>query len=225
MVPVQGAPFSAEQVTTGTRVFADGTRQPQGEGRIKIYRDFEGHERIDRGDSTGPPGRPIPPRLRIAEVRDPVAGQQYILDLVNHVAHRFALQVMTQKSYEDAAAARAAAEDPPPVRPGTKRQSLGTKNFGGEPATGVLFTNVYPAGARGNDQQVTVLNENWTSQYLRRPVYTKLTSPFPPIQGERVMQLINISHLDPDPALFAVPSGYSVVDETGPFKIIFPAQQ
>lgn len=40
--------------------------------------------------------------------------------------------------------------------------------------------------------------------------------------GEAVTTLSNYTHDEPDAALFQVPAGYAVVDESGPFTIVTP---
>jgi len=40
--------------------------------------------------------------------------------------------------------------------------------------------------------------------------------------GEAVTTLSNYTHDEPDAALFQVPAGYAVGDESGPFTIVTP---
>jgi hypothetical protein len=68
----------------------------------------------------------------------------------------------------------------------------------------------------GNDRPISATTENWISLDLNAVVLSK-TSDLG--QGERIQALVNISQAEPDPALFQVPVGYQVIDETGPFTI------
>jgi hypothetical protein len=68
----------------------------------------------------------------------------------------------------------------------------------------------------GNDHPVSATTENWISLDLNAVVLSKTSDPG---QRERIQALVNISQAEPDPALFQVPTGYKVIDETGPFTI------
>jgi hypothetical protein len=42
-----------------------------------------------------------------------------------------------------------------------------------------------------------------------------------PRSGDTTMRLKNLSTAEPDPSLFQLPSGYKIVDETGPVTLKF----
>jgi hypothetical protein len=208
---VAGAPYSAEQHTQHFHTLPSGT-QPNGPGAsIRVYRDSRGRTRTERNptqrpNQSGYSGTPI----LIIELRDPVAGYQYLFDTQNRVAHRFPLKAMNEESL------------PPrnsnanPGEPTVTRESLGNQIIDGDPAVGLKITYTYPAGARGNDAPFSEIHEIWVSQYLKIPVLTKTTDP---LNYDSVLELKNISRIEPDPNLFIVPAGYAIVDENGPVEI------
>jgi hypothetical protein len=61
----------------------------------------------------------------------------------------------------------------------------------------------------GNDREIVITIEYWRSRDLNIQLLTKKNDPR---QGETVTQLTKISRSEPDPALFTVPSGYTVED-------------
>jgi hypothetical protein len=85
--PVLNAPYSGEEVTEQSQVLADGTRitRPNLGPQQKVWRDSQGRVRTERPmgprrDNNDPPV--------IVQISDPPAGYVYVLDTVNHVAHR-----------------------------------------------------------------------------------------------------------------------------------------
>jgi hypothetical protein len=91
----------------------------------------------------------------------------------------------------------------------TSTRDLGTRNFFGVAAKGVQRSYQIPAGAIGNRQPITVSNETWTAPDLQIIVYHKRSDPR---SGALVYQLASLSRTEPAPALFTVPSDYSVRD-------------
>jgi hypothetical protein len=112
-----------------------------------------------------------------------------------------------------AAAARVRANITPPQ---ISTESLGTQTIDGVQAQGTRITRVIPAGAQGNDAPITITTDNWYSPELQLTLLTVTTDPR---SGVQTTKYNNFSQAEPDPALFMVPSGYSVVDETSDFTI------
>jgi len=75
-------------------------------------------------------------------------------------------------------------------------------------ATGTRVTRSIAVGAAGNDRAIQVVTETWYSPDLQVVVMSKTSDPR---FGESVYQLTNIARAEPDPASFAVPSGYTVM--------------
>ena len=68
------------------------------------------------------------------------------------------------------------------------------------------MTRTIPAGEIGNAQPLQIIRETWFSQDLGVPVMTSVSDPR---TGTTVTQLTNILRVEPDPALFQAPAGYT----------------
>jgi hypothetical protein len=199
---VTDAPYSAERTGDTSSNLAGIAGLSHVSDPAKIYRDSSGRTRTEMprmssqpGDAQGPPIFP--------EIDDPDAGVQIILDPLHKIAHRFALP-------------GPATNPPPQVVPDSGHpdsvesdKDLGEETIGGVKATGYLRTYRIPAGARGNDREITETTESWYSPDLRIIVRAKFNT----VTQTSGWQLTNMSTAEPDPALFEIPAGYTVVDE------------
>jgi hypothetical protein len=221
-----GRPYSAEEIYQQTQTLADGTRVLRSNPSSFLYRDSAGRTRTERHSPPPSIGKQavVP---AIPEIFDPVAKCIYYLDAANHVAHRVELSqplnpltppqgLVFPMASPIALTMTATPGAKPAVRPETSTESLGTQIIEGVPAQGRRTTSTYPAGAFGNTEPISVINEIWTSLDLNAVIAAKTIDPR---QGDRIQALTNISRTEPDPALFQVPSGYKVINETGPFTI------
>ncbi len=189
--PVTGAPYSATETREMQQKLADGN-QISHQNQSKVYRDGQGRLRMEH---TTPQGD-----VRIA-IFDPVAGFAYMLDPAKQTAVKRALPTPKQNS-----------SDTPPAphhrfAATTQTQDLGTQTIAGLAATGTRTTETIPAGAIGNSEAIVVTREIWTSTALKVPVLIKSSDPR---FGNSTMQLSNVVQGEPDPALFQVPSNYTV---------------
>jgi hypothetical protein len=75
--------------------------------------------------------------------------------------------------------------------------------------TGKRLTHTIETGRIGNDRPLTTATETWFSPDLQMPLLTKAEDPQ---FGQHVRKLVNIRTGDPDPALFQIPSDYTVRD-------------
>ena len=78
---------------------------------------------------------------------------------------------------------------------------------------------VIPAGQVGNEQPLTVVDEQWSSTDLNVLVMTRHVDPR---TGESSYRLTNVTRAEPDASLFMVPADYTVRD-TGIRKILDPS--
>ena len=78
------------------------------------------------------------------------------------------------------------------------------------------MTSTYAVDTEGNDRPIVVVNETWMSPALKVVILNKSSDPR---SGEHTQKLTNINQGEPAAELFAPPSDYSVVDETGPFTL------
>jgi hypothetical protein len=95
----------------------------------------------------------------------------------------------------------------------SSKENLGGKTIGGVYAEGTRTTRVYPAGAEGNDRDITVVSERWISPELGIEVFSKTSDPR---SGESTTELHNLNRAEPDPALFQVPADYKIQSQPEP---------
>ena len=88
-------------------------------------------------------------------------------------------------------------------------KDLGTREFSGVKATGVLRSYEIPAGEIGNRNPIVVSTETWTSPELQAVVYQKRSDPR---SGDFVFRAESLKREEPAAALFTVPSDYTVKD-------------
>jgi hypothetical protein len=221
-VAVTGAPYSGTQTRQSVQTLPDGTHITHAFGpETTAYRDSSGRVRTERTLFPGMAAQSGKPQLVTVQVDDPVGGYRYVLDSQNRVAHRMPL--------------KAGASGPPTVptpaasytAPNgitTTSEPLGTQVMFGVSVTGTKSTTVYPAGSRmGNDKPVTQTSENWTAPQLGLIVLSKSTTAD---GSQNTVSIPDLSMNEPAAALFQVPAGYKVVDETtGSFTITLQVAQ
>jgi hypothetical protein len=231
MRAVVNAPYSGDQVVEQVQTLADGTHITRKGAAQKMYRDSLGRTRTERQVFAGLAlsGR-MPESPTVVEITDPVAKVQYTLDTANKVAHR--QQLGTPPTNLPQAAVRtgtvgvtgsgggaggavangvgAIGQMPNGmVRPTMAQEKLGTQTIEGVLAEGTRMTSTYAVDTECNDRPIVVVNETWMI----------LNKSSDPRSGEHTQKLTNISQGEPPAELFAPPSDYSVVDETGPFTL------
>lgn len=226
---VTASPLSYEETRDHSQVLADGTRITQKRFTTVMYRDSVGRTRMERpmfffgGFPNSPPG---PQSLKLIEITDPIAGIQYVLDTQNHVAYRFPFTVLQRPTLQrtppvtgdpntgstsgnPSSAKSGSTPSADPQFPRRSTESLGTQVVEGVYVEGQRETTVFPIGSEGNDRPITQTCEVWTSPDLQMPVLSKCSDLR---NGDTVIRLTNIDRSEPDPSLFQVPAGYSIVD-------------
>jgi hypothetical protein len=201
---VTGAPFSANISTQTSQTLADGnTIQHTTSGTIA--RDSQGRTRRDITlPNIGPfaTSGGTPPHA--VDINDPVAGVQYILDQDRKVAHEMRLRGHGKHRNMTTPGPMLAPDD---RNNEVTTTSLGTQMVDGVEAQGTRYTRTIPAGQIGNSKPITIVTERWYSPYLQIVVMNKRTDP---MSGDSVTQFTDIQRGEPDPALFQVPSDYTV---------------
>lgn len=204
---VTGAPFSAVAVSETTQTLADGnhiTRKTQ----TNIFRDSQGRIRKEITLSGfGPIASSEQPKTFVV-INDPVAGTTLVLHPDQKTAQKLGNPFGEMKG-----AMRRAMRDKMELRreekegANLKREDLGTQTIAGVSAQGTRVTKTIPAGQIGNEKPITIVREVWYSNDLQTPVMSKRSDPW---SGETTYTLTNIQRAEPDAALFAVPSDYTV---------------
>lgn len=230
--PVKGAPYTADAVTETTQTLADGNRISR-KSTSTVYRDSEGRTRREETMAAIGPWAAAGDPPQTIFIHDPVAGADYVLNPQTHTAHKlpsgagFAMaarpgpgkQVVAMSrgrmSAQVAAAAKAGetatleTAGPQRVRADIKKESLGKRMIEGVEAEGTRSTVTIPAAAIGNERPITSVSERWYSPALQTVVMSQRSDPR---FGDTAYRLINIRAGDPPPALFEVPSDYTIQD-------------
>jgi hypothetical protein len=212
-LPVQGAPYSGEGVTTVTQTLADGTRIER-TVRAKFYRDSEGRMRREQtilglgalGESTA------------VTIVDPVARVTYALNPATHEGRRSAMPRDTWFGPPPPP------PPPPPPGGGMRRggspagvpntpEPLGTRQIEGIAATGTRRTEIIPAGRIGNDRPIEITDERWESLELK---VLLLSRHHDPRTGDVEYRLTNVNRSDPPRELFTPPEDYTIRDAPPP---------
>jgi hypothetical protein len=198
---VQGAPYLAQAVTQFTQTLADGNHI-QRTNTASIARDSQGRTRTER--SFGAIGALSPARgaARTVVIYDPVAGLSYALDPNSHTAR--SMPIPAGRPADGPANGNAR---PPRRLTSAKTDDLGTQVIQGVSAQGKRITRTISAGEQGNEKEIDIVTETWYSPDLQVIVMSKSSDPR---FGESTYQLNGISRAEPDPALFTVPSDYTV---------------
>ncbi len=89
----------------------------------------------------------------------------------------------------------------------TQIHTLDGKMINGVYALGYRLTNTTPAGEQGNDRPLTRVSEWWCSPELKMTVASANTDL---LAGDRTIELSHVDRGQPDPALFHLPVGYQI---------------
>jgi hypothetical protein len=191
---VKGAPYSAEAARETTQTLADGTHIRRSE-TYTIYRDGEGRVRRESGDEV--------------LISDPVAGMTYLLHTKEQTAQKLPLPG-TDPQEAKRKEASGKAEPTKPAGIDTKSESLGKRQMEGLDVEGRRVTTVFAEGKRGNDRPMQMVHESWWSPELHVNILWKLSDP---MVGDTEERLTNVQRVEPDPALFQVPAGFTMESE------------
>jgi hypothetical protein len=207
---VEHEPMMLVQHVTTTRVRPDGVTQVS-ESEIRVYRDGAGRFRVEQ--TTTGNGRSIPGRVTIF---DPVAlisvawFPRSTTAQLTYVAPR---KKETAEDLQRRAEQRARSEAYWRDNPNSGGdEMLGTKTMLGEPVVGKRETRVF--WPSNGDSGFKIVTENWMSHDLQIPLKTDIDDS----RGSHIARVVTELHREePDPALFAVPQGYKLVEQMRPF--------
>ncbi len=210
---VTGAPYSAQAVTEFTQTLGDGTHI-QRSSSTSVARDSQGRTRTEQTmTSIGPLSASDGASRTTIFIQDPVAGMSYVLDPKAQTARETQITSRGPRFQGPGANGAARAQRPQDAAVGSRRgpaaqtEDLGTQVIQGVNAEGKRVTRTIPVGQAGNDRAIEIVTETWFSPDLQVVVMSKSSDPR---FGDSVYRLTNISRAEPDPALFAVPAGYTV---------------
>ena len=235
---LKGAPYSAEFVNDFVQTLADGNRIVH-HSTGRVYRDSEGRVRREEDRPSGPPAISITdpiagvsyslnPETQIA-LKTPALAGTIILDKLQG-----ALAGARIEARIDGHAEARTVEPGTVVLPdgaattvefnggrlslrrsndGEKRaeETLPSRVIEGVVADGRLTTTTIAAGAAGNERELIITVEEWTSPELHVLVLTEHKDPR---NGDSSYRLTSINRNEPQASLFEVPSDYRI-RETG----------
>jgi len=212
---ITGKPFSATEERHSLEVLGDGTRIENMQTN-RLFRDADGRTRVEEMNGT-------------VTINDPVAHVQIQLDPATKTAHKQTGRTFFYNStangvfqtggfgyaYAFTTARPGQANLPAGVMSETT-ENLGMQQINGVTAEGVRTTMVIPKGQIGNNRDIKIVTEHWSSSDLQMLVKSANSDPR---FGDTTYQLTKITHGAPDAALFQIPADYTVAEQRNPALI------
>jgi hypothetical protein len=208
--PLVNAPFTAIVNTEWTRPLPSGGNYTFVNQR-RVARDARGRIYEERW-LLAPKGSEDQSRMNVIQIADPNAHTLYNCFMLQTphrcVLDKFAEPALT--SYKPALIP----SGPLPNNMGTRtHEDLGTRSIAGIDTVGTRDTSNFNAGVMGSDQPFSSWREFWQAPQLGVNLYSEAMSPN---AGKQVFTLSDVSLADPDPRLFELPEGFTVVDRRKP---------
>ena len=214
---VKNQPYKAQANTETRRTLADGSHITQSTTAM-VARDSEGRtvSAQKAGDS-----------LTITAIFDPVAKTHIDYNSDTKIAHVLAMPTQTGSPSQVSVALSGAGPSSGNVgffvqsravpsqltAKHTTTEPLGTKTIEGIQVTGTRTTSTIPAGAIGNEEDLTTTREEWYSADLKLVVQSTQNDPR---FGQTTYTLNDIQQGSPDEALFQVPTDYKIEEIPDP---------
>jgi hypothetical protein len=207
---VAGCPFSAVVEITHTQTLGDGSHVVT---KIKAlsYRDSSGRVGYQSFTVTDT-FKDASETPNMIEIYDPVAGFVYMILPFRNAAWRSKLNGpppavgdLPRHAYSPEAAPASSAPDP---RVKFVVEDLGSQRMQGVLVHGTRAIRTIPAGVEGNDSEITTTSESWFSPDLGFKLLQKVSDPR---SKDREMRVTSLQQSEPDPTLFQVPAGYTIV--------------
>jgi hypothetical protein len=232
---VRGAPYSALAVREANQTLGDGTkihRLVSG----GVYRDGQGRTRNEVAHGGHGMFAPAGHEEKLITITDPVAGFTYVLDPAQKTATKVPLHaggprggpMMGQAVHQGGPRGGAMMGPAPggegrrPMHAGLgamqgdfKSEFLPAKDIEGVSAEGRRITTTILAGQIGNDHPIVSVSERWFSPKLQVVVLMTNSNPR---MGQETYKLTKINLAEPDPSLFEIPAGYTVIEGRAPFS-------
>jgi hypothetical protein len=209
---VRGKPFSATEERHSLQVLGDGTRIETSQNN-RLFRDSEGRTRVEEMNGT-------------ISIYDPVAKLRVELDPSATTAHKASTFLLYNANSGITTAFPNGWGSPfrtapnPPANPASltgvmaeTAENLPAQAINGVTAQGIRTTMTIPKGQIGNNRDIKVMTERWFSNDLQMLVKSVNSDPR---FGDTTYQLTKIVQSAPDPALFQIPSDYTVTDQPRP---------
>jgi len=215
---IKGKPFSATEDRHSLQVLGDGTRIENTETN-RLYRDSEGRTRVEGMNGA-------------ITIYDPVAKLRVVLDPATKTARKSnsgtlffpnSGSTVFTTGFERVGIAQNERANPATLKGvmAETTENLSSQSVNGVTAQGIRTTMTIPKGQIGNNKDIKVLTERWTSNDLQMLVKSINSDPR---FGDTTYQLTKVVQSAPDPALFQIPADYTVTDQQNPlFRLATPA--
>ena len=204
--PLLNAPFTAIVHTEWTRPLAEGGTYTFVNQR-RVARDSKGRIYEERW-LLAPRGSESQSRMNVIQIADPNAHTLFNYFTLKE-PHRCTLETFRdtpQMVYKPAVGTTRVLPD----KIGSEvHEDLGMRPIEGIDTHGTRDTINYNSGFMGSDQPFSEHREFWQAPHLGINLYSEVAGP---TVGKQVFTLTDVNLAEPDPALFELPEGYSVVD-------------
>jgi hypothetical protein len=204
---INGKPFSATEERHSLQVLGDGTRIENTETN-RLFRDAEGRTRVEQMngkisiyDPVAKFSVELDPAAKTARKGSGGGGFSYVIN----DALRGLISNSGQASRSNPATMKGVMSE--------TTENLGSQSVNGVTAQGIRTTMTIPKGQIGNNKDIKVLTERWTSSDLQMLVKSINSDPR---FGDTTYQLTKVSQSAPDAALFQIPADYTVVAQPRP---------
>jgi hypothetical protein len=234
---IKGSPYSATGQIVQEQTLADGTAI-HNTTEFSLWRDAEGRLRSEFAMKLGSGDDSV----HAVEVQDPVDGVVLIWSASDSLPLRTVRRMRVLEPLPDPKMAGVLASGPPPSPPtpggiphhvtlptaphpstsNVRTETLPSDTIAGLYVEGTRTTEVIPAGAQGNDRDIAIVSETWKSPDLRMMVRQMTDDPR---TGKLTVEVTTIDRTDPDPSLFKIPEGYTVMDMPSAFDRPHPTSQ
>jgi hypothetical protein len=209
---IADAPFSAVVEITHLQTLADGTHIST-RAKLLSYRDSSG--RVVYQDFTVTAAdKEAPESPTEIQIWDPVAELGYTISPDRKTARRHKLPAFPPAvgdlSRNVAPAELAVAPHAPDSGIKFVTEDLGSQHMQGVLVTGSRNTQTIPVGVRGNDRELKSTGETWFAPDLGFELLSKLSGPR---SGDTEIRVTSLDQSEPDPTLFQVPAGYTIIDQ------------
>jgi hypothetical protein len=202
--PKAHAPFSSMLQTEWVRALADGGTITWVNER-RIARDTNGRVYQERW-ALVPKDQKEASVMTTIQISDPSRHTTYSCFTSSHVCRLSEYDGLTSVIYR---------VEGPPTGPlpndlgFATQENLGKQLISGMETDGTRESTIYNPGAFGNDRKLTVSREFWCSPQLGFNLVSKRSDPR---FGTQNFTITNLILCEPDPHLYELPEGYTVVD-------------
>jgi hypothetical protein len=201
--PIKNKPFIADKVSHTRRSLADGTITTQ-DAQIWEARDSSGRVLVEFKSTLPPtPSRPSRIEFVLDSLLDPSA--QTVLTW-NNLSKSAILRSIPSPQLRALALAAGSGKAPPPPANNTT-EMLGHRMLHGLMTTGRRTQKTIAADTMGNATATDTEHEWWTDDDLHLVV---LDTSRNPQRGQQTIELEDLKLVEPDPARFRLPDGYTI---------------